>query len=575
MFRIPRTGADGPATGSPRGWRWLAPRIALPVAAATIAGVAVVAGPAGAAGGLSAATAVSSHWDTGFEATLTVSNSGTSAVNGWRVELDLPANEAITSAWNTTMTRSGNHYVFVNADWNGTVNPGAGVSAGLEGTGPPLSPTSCTVNGGSCGGGGTTTPPTTTPPTTTPPTTTPPTSPPPGNPGPFNKVGYFAQWGIYGRNFPMRNVETSGAAGKLTAINYAFSNISADGRCVTGDSFADWEKTFPADQAVSGVGDTFDQPLAGNLNQIKELKARHPNLSALISIGGWTWSRNFSDVALTAASRQTFVSSCIDLWIRGNLPTGAGRAAGVFDGVDIDWEWPGSAGNDGNIIRAQDKQDYTLLLAEFRRQLDALGAQNGRHYRLTAFLPADPAKIDAGFEVGPVFNALDAGLVQGYDFHGAWESTTNHQSNLFNTPGDPSGTGFSDDSAVKAWRSRGAPAAKVVLGSPAYGRGWQGVPNGGRNGLFQPGTAAPGTFEAGIEDYKVLATRAGTRFRDTATGALYLYDGNQWWSYDDPALMTQKANYVKQNGLGGMMMWELDGDDSQASLVSAIDATLR
>ncbi len=94
----------------------------------------------------------------------------------------------------------------------------------------------------------------------------------------------------------------------------------------------------------------------------------------------------------------------------------------MFDGIDIDWEWPGSDGNTGNVIRPQDKQNFTLLMAEFRRQLDAYGASVGRHYSLSAFLPADPAKIAAGFEVPQVFSSLDWATVQGYDFHGAWET---------------------------------------------------------------------------------------------------------------------------------------------------------
>ena len=293
-----------------------------------------------------------------------------------------------------------------------------------------------------------------------------------------------------------------------------------------------------------------------------------------MSLGGWTWSKYFSDIAQTAASRQAFVSSCVDLWVKGNLPTGAGVAAGIVDGIDIDWEWPGSDGNTGNSVRAEDKANFAALLAEFRSQLDAYGAQTGHRYELSAFLPAAPAKISAGVDIPSVFASLDFGSVQGYDFHGAWESQTNHQSNLYPTSGDPAPVACSVDTAIKAYRQGGAPAAKLVVGVPAYGRGWQGVAAGAGNGLFQTGTAAPGTYESGIEDYKVLATRPGTRYRDTAAGALWLYDGSQWWSYDDPTLIQQKGAYVRAGGLGGLMMWSLDGDDAQAALVSAMSSSL-
>lgn len=169
----------------------------------------------------------------------------------------------------------------------------------------------------------------------------------------YKRVGYFTQWGIYGRDFQVKDLDTSGAAAKLTHINYAFGNVSADGKCFTGnvpgeaDAWADYVRPLDAAGSVDGVADTDAQPLAGNFNQLRELKAKHPGLKVMISLGGWSWSTHFSDAARTAASRKAFVSSCIDLYFKGNLPVdgargGEGAAAGLFDGVDIDWEWPGS-----------------------------------------------------------------------------------------------------------------------------------------------------------------------------------------------------------------------------------------
>src|SRR6266542_2935697 len=323
--------------------------------------------------------------------------------------------------------------------------------------------------------------------------------------GGHKRVAYFTQWGIYGRDFMLNDVDASGAAAKLTQINYAFGNVSIDGKCFEvnqtgqGDAWADYQRRFTAAESVDGV----------------------------------------------------------------------------VDGFDIDWEWPGSEGNAGNVVRPEDRHNFTLLLAELRRQLDAYGAQTGQKYLLTAFLPADPKKVDAGIESG-AFQSLDFATVQGYDFHGAWETMTNHQSALHVPAADPSppDSQFSVDKAITKYLSLGALAAKLVVGVPAYGRGWTGVPSAG-NGLYQSSTGpATGTWEAGIEDYKVIKNKAGTRFRDTANGALWLYDGTNWWSYDDPTLLTQKADYIKAKGLGGSMMWSLDGDDATASLTSALAAAL-
>jgi chitinase len=144
--------------------------------------------------------------------------------------------------------------------------------------------------------------------------------------GTYDRIGYFAQWGIYGRNFLVNNVVTTGEADKLTVINYAFENIDptnltcleatkasgTDGNdpnqgTGAGDQFADYQKTFTAAQAVDGVADTWNQPLAGNFNQLKKLKAKYPKLKVLVSLGGWTFSKFWSDVAASDASRKKFV----------------------------------------------------------------------------------------------------------------------------------------------------------------------------------------------------------------------------------------------------------------------------
>src|SRR5204862_4003266 len=116
-----------------------------------------------------------------------------------------------------------------------------------------------------------------------------------------------------------------------------------------GDAFADYGKSYAADISVAGVADTFNQPIVGNFNQLKKLKAKHPNLKILVSIGGWTYSKYFSDAAATDAARKKLVGSCIDMFIKGNLPSsngfgGPGTGAGIFDGIDLDWEYPGVVG---------------------------------------------------------------------------------------------------------------------------------------------------------------------------------------------------------------------------------------
>ncbi|MFE4592358.1 glycosyl hydrolase family 18 protein [Streptomyces laurentii] len=420
------------------------------------------------------------------------------------------------------------------------------------------------------------------------------------------KVGYFAQWGIYGRQYFVKNLDTSGAAASLDVVNYAFENIDPvnltclsgvtkgvgtdpqdpDQGTGAGDADADYARPFSAAQSVDGVADDGWGKLRGNLNQLKKLKAKYPKLKVVVSLGGWTYSKYFSDAAATPASRQKLVRSCIDLWIKGNLPVyngagGEGVAAGIFDGIDLDWEWPGSPdGHPGNHYSAQDKANNAALVAEFRKQLDELG---GEHRLLTAFTPADPVKIGQGWDLGTVRTDLDYAMVQGYDFHGAgsdnsWEpNRTGHQANLTTDAQDPYNFHFSVDDAVKPYLDAGVSPRKITIGIPFYGRGWQGVTDGGAAGEWQSATgAAPGQFaeEAGVRGYSnLLASVPGlTVHHDEQSGSTYGYTGpgGQWWSFDDAWSIGRKTDYLKSKGLLGVFIWEMSGDTAGGTLMNAL-----
>ncbi|MFI2031727.1 glycosyl hydrolase family 18 protein [Streptomyces buecherae] len=423
-------------------------------------------------------------------------------------------------------------------------------------------------------------------------------------------VGYFVQWGIYGRQYFVKNLDTSGAAAKLDVINYAFENLDPknltcmagvtkgttsdpqdpDQGTGAGDADADYARPMSAAQSVDGVADDGWGKLRGNFNQIKKLKAKHPHLKVLVSLGGWTFSKFFSDAAATPESREKLVKSCIDVWIKGDLPVyngagGPGTGAGVFDGIDLDWEWPGSPdGHPGNHYSAKDKDNLTALLAEFRKQLDATG---GERKLLTAFTPADPVKVEQGWDLSKIFNYLDFANIQGYDFHGSgsdnsWEpNRTGHQGNLYTDTDDPYPTHFSIESALKIYTDAGVNPRKLTIGFPFYGRGWQGVADGGKKGEWQSANgAAPGQFaeEAGIRGYQnMLASVPNmTVYHDEQSISTYGYTGpgGQWWSFDDAWSIQKKTAWMKSKNLLGAMIWEMSGDTPNGSLMSAIDKGL-
>ncbi|HVL24360.1 MAG TPA: glycosyl hydrolase family 18 protein, partial [Thermomicrobiales bacterium] len=208
-------------------------------------------------------------------------------------------------------------------------------------------------------------------------------------------IGYFFGWRADERQIAMLDR----AAPLLTHINYAFGLVGPDGRAVLGDQEAEIERRYPGDDNPDG--------LYGNFRQLQLLKQRHPHLRTLISLGGWTGSGGFSDAAATPEGREAFAASCIELFLT--------RWPGVFDGIDIDWEYPVHGGLPDNGYRPEDRRNCTLLFAELRRQLDELGARTGQRYLLTAALPAGKALPVSTFEIGEIAGILDWVNVMTYD----------------------------------------------------------------------------------------------------------------------------------------------------------------
>ncbi|MER5890175.1 glycoside hydrolase family 18 chitinase [Streptomyces sp. NPDC001941] len=366
------------------------------------------------------------------------------------------------------------------------------------------------------------------------------------------KMGYFTNWGVYQRNYHVKNLVSSASASKITHINYAFGNVQG-GKCTIGDSYADYDKAYTADQAVDGVADTWDQPLRGNFNQLRKLKAKYPNIKVLWSFGGWTWSGGFGQAVQNPTA---FAQSCYDL-------VEDPRWADVFDGIDLDWEYPNACGLSCDTSGA----------AAFKTMMQAMRAKFGTGNLVTAAVTADASangKIDAA-DYGGAAQYMDWFNVMTYDFFGAWaaQGPTAPHSPLTAYAGIPQ-AGFNSAEAIAKYKAKGVPSAKLLLGIGFYGRGWTGVtqkePGGTATG------PAPGTYEQGIEDYKVLKNSCPSN--GTVAGTAYAFCGNQWWSYDTPATVTSKMGWAKDQSLGGAFFWEFSGDTTNGELVSAINSGL-
>lgn len=382
-------------------------------------------------------------------------------------------------------------------------------------------------------------------------------------PGGKHIVGYYPSW-VAARGAFIKDIP----AAKITHINYAFSNVSSAGECILGDPAADVERVYSAAESVSGKDDSSaPDSLHGNFNQFLQLKQKYPHLKIFISVGGWSWSSNFSDAARDDASRKAFVKSCADLYLV--------KYKGVFDGIDIDWEYPVNGGETPG--KAEDRENFTALLAEFRAQLDALGQADGKRYLLTIAAPISPATMK-NMELEKIAQTLDWINIMAYDFHGTWDNVSNFNAPLFLTPNDPGDSSLNINAAVDNYLSYNVPADKLVLGVPFYGRGWAGV-EAAENGLYQPVSgAAPGTWEAGSFEYNDLAEHYLTSYTrywndDAKVPWLYNPETKIFISYDDAESLSAKAGYVKDRGLAGVMIWELSGGNE--SLLDALHTGLQ
>jgi chitinase len=375
------------------------------------------------------------------------------------------------------------------------------------------------------------------------------TTAPAAAPGAGGKViGYFTEWGVYARNYHAKNVQTSGSASKLTHINYAFGNVTG-GKCALGDTYADYDKFYDAASSVDGKADTWDAgALRGNFNQLRKLKKLHPGLKIIFSFGGWTWSGGFGQAA---ANAKAFADSCYKV-------VKDPRWADVFDGIDIDWEYPNAC---GLSCDSSGKDAFKKLLAALRVRFGGL--------LVTAAITADASaggKMDVADYAGAA-GSVNWFNVMTYDFFGGWAATgpTAPHSPLRSYPGIPQ-AGFNTSDAIAKLKSKGIPSSKLLVGIGFYGRGWMGVtqkaPGGKATG------PAPGTYEQGVDDYKVLKSKCPSN--GMIAGTAFCFRNGQWWSYDTPTTIAEKMGFAKSQGLGGAFFWELSGDTTNGELISAI-----
>ncbi|RLS91765.1 MAG: hypothetical protein DWI10_05925 [Planctomycetota bacterium] len=429
-------------------------------------------------------------------------------------------------------------------------------------------------------------------------------------------VGYYPNWAIYQTNFPVTSVR----ADRINVINYAFlipldrtmpaawDHIVSEYR---GWDYADYTPFLqqpPGTVLSAGVG-LFDEwadvradsaaealtmsPVfraGSNFARLQELKQSHSRLRTMVSIGGWTLSSPFFSIARSAQKRLDFAKSAVYVVARYG-----------FDGIDVDWEYPGGGGINQNALAnpATDGADYLLLLQALRDELDRQSRLDGKTYYLTIAAPAGDGNI-ANIDPAAIADIVDWINIMTYDFHGGWDAYTGLNAPMVNVDTHAGTDNWSVTGATNLYLnglkgSGGVAPNKIVLGVPLYGRCWSAVePGPSGNGLGQAGTAA--TWDPtgeGLVPFSWLLsngyltysggtfTGAGgyTRYWDTVAQVPYLYSPTtkRFISYDDPQSVSAKVNYANQEGLGGMMLWEVTNDSTTvgASMMDVIYEGMR
>ncbi len=374
----------------------------------------------------------------------------------------------------------------------------------------------------------------------------------------FRVVGYFNEGGARSGSYRVKDIETSGAAKLLTHIDYAFGRV-ANNRCEVPNPEVALYQSYDAATSVDGTDDPAgDKKLRGTFHQMQEFKRLHPKIKLLISLGGWGQSGGFSP-AVQPEHLHGFVGSCINLFIKGQFADGI-TEPGIFDGIDIDWEYPVTGGVEPG--QPTDNANFTAMAAEFRRQLNAVKPG----LLLTAALPAE-GEYYSNFELKKISRYMDFLAIMAYDLH--WNSVplTAFHSALFRDPKDATDPKLRDrygDFAVKGFMRGQVPASKIVFGVPFYGKGWAGVEDV-NHGLYQK-ARGEATSSGSYRDLKQLPETAD-RYYDSTAVSCTLWNEQTFWSYDCPQALRAKMRYVHAHHLGGVMFWELSHDTADSELL--------
>lgn len=370
----------------------------------------------------------------------------------------------------------------------------------------------------------------------------------------YNHVTYFTSWGVYARDFQPEDVEMT----KVTHINYAFADLCWDGFSTGGKACKNESLPLQKDYVHDGViiiGDPDADP--ANFAAFADMKVNHPHLNMMVSVGGWSWSKNFSNMAATEETRRAFAASAVDYLREYKL-----------DGLDIDWEYPVEGGETYNDHLPEDKQNFTLLMKTVREALDAAGSVDGKYYLLTiASGQGDNFVINA--DLANSVQYLDFINIMTYDYSGKWDLLAHHNSPLYYDPNHPSSSAPRNhvSGGALGHLNGGVPPHKLLIGVPFYGKFWVGCPEVGQYETCEG--IAMGSYEEGIYDYDDIENNfmnndSYDHYWNEYAKVPYLFneETGAFITYNDKTTMMYTASLVKSLDIAGVMSWDISGDEN-------------
>lgn len=371
-------------------------------------------------------------------------------------------------------------------------------------------------------------------------------------------IGYFTSWGN-------RDINSSQAK-HLTHVIFAFIEMKADGSLAVGSVDPKNSDDIQADTEKS----------KRRLEQLKMVKKQTGGrLRTLFAVGGWENSQYFSATAGNTDKQVVFMRDM--KYILNQYD---------FDGIDIDWEYPVTGGAQEGL--PADQPNYVQFLTNIRNRLVEIQKRNRRKepYLLSIASAAGSWVLDVGYDLKGIISVVDWINVMTYDYFGAWAS----QWGAYTGPPAPlyyaAPTGFSGkmnaDYTLKFYVCNTGRPEKIVMCLPFYGRYWNnvGAAIDPKDGLWRTAVAADVNYYAGgfasWRDIKAswLNRNGYQSMYHGGTATLYLWSESYrtMMCYDNAKSLTEKVRYAADHSLGGVVIWAIDLDDDQDSLLGTVNS---